>query len=92
VSPLIACEAHSNERRFFARSADVTELGGTMPAGDAESRDATAVVAAFNDYHAQCLGCVNDLAHDPAPDAVDAARRRLEQARRQFLRQLGLAG
>jgi hypothetical protein len=95
VSPLIARDDHNNARRFFARSADVTLLVETAPApqaGDAGSCTADAIVAALDDYHAQCLRCLDDLAHAAAPDAAETARKRLERARRKFLRQLRLPG
>ena len=90
VSPLIAVNLENNQQRMIPRSALVTPLSTTAtktvsPEPD-KPLDAGKVVAAFEQYHAECLQWLQQEDRN-----IDDLRQRLEQARQLFLSQCGIS-
>lgn len=92
--PLTAAHERSGQERLIRRSAAVTLPGETPPATAQSAPQqpalpADAVRAAFELFHAQCLGCLEDIAATGC-EGVGAARARIEAARDNFLAALSL--
>ncbi|MBZ0104811.1 MAG: hypothetical protein K8H84_04185 [Sulfuricella denitrificans] len=87
TGPLVASHAENSKQRFMARYVSVTPLGESTSASPqpANTLSSGKVNIAFENYHAQCLGALEQLDAELPPDRLGALRKQIEQARQTFL-------
>jgi len=87
--PLTATHEASGETRIIRRSADVTLPGvGASAAPPPQVLETTAVRAAFEEFYARCVACLETLRVEQNTEQLSAARARIEAARGEFLKTL----
>lgn len=87
--PLTAIHEASGQTQMIRRSANVTLPGERVAEPSApQVLEAEAVRAAFEDFYAHCVACLQDMETEQNAKTLSAAHSRIERARKEFLETL----